>query len=201
MTFRFLSRWAASGRYRLPMPVFRFLQEALQCRRNKAAAERACRLAAFLAQMHALTGRAFPLDRRKLAAAHPELGTVDQIRTAIEILEYIGFIDRAAKQGSAFRKLAGGGYMRAAVFWNFGTAVERVFSWCRKSPKGRLLDISLGKIRGSREKEEKQKPIFGGVRRRVPPPSLPSLPPIANPTLEAILAKLGKAIALDVAAA
>lgn len=194
MKVPFFSRWAPSARYRLPMPVVRLLERRLTCRRNRGAAERARRLAAFLAQMHGATGRIFPLDRRRLAAAHAELGTVDQIRTAIEILEAIGFIVRAPGQGN-YRRLAGGGVVRVAVLWSFATIFERVFAFCRKSPKD-ILGLSSLSMEGRPKREENRKPIFGGVRIS-PPPAVPQPPrPIEiNPALEAVLAKLGRGVA------
>lgn len=195
----FLSRWAVSGRYRLPMPIVKLLEQRLLHRRHKAAAERARTLAAFLGQMHAATGRMFPLDRRKLAAAHPELGTVDQIRTSIEILEAIGFVSRAPVKGSGLRRLASGGYMRAAVLWSFGFLFERVFSWVRKSPKDRLGLFSRVRLDPAETLEKTQKPIFGGVRPKGPPPSKPALQAAANPALDALLARMGRGLGLAVA--
>lgn len=114
------------GPYRLPRDVQERLVSALQPYRNRDAA---FALAVFLARYWSAQKRiteAFPTDRRELAD-RPDLGlTEKQVRSAIRVLEEIGFLDRTVTSGSKY-KATEDGLRRKPVLFQFGSDYAPLF--------------------------------------------------------------------------
>jgi hypothetical protein len=112
--------------YRLPSEVQDRLTAALEPFRNR---EAVYRLAVFIGRYHSAPRRiveAFPLDRRALTE-HPELDLTErQIRSAIRVLEEIGFLDRALTSGSRYRATEGGLH-RKPILFVFGSDYASAF--------------------------------------------------------------------------
>jgi hypothetical protein len=112
--------------YRLPHEVRDRLTAALAPYRNRDAA---FALAVFLARFWSMPSRivdAFPIDRRALAE-HGELDlTEKRIRTAIRVLEEIGFLDRALTSGSPY-KATEDGLRRKPILFTFGNDYASAF--------------------------------------------------------------------------
>ena len=108
---------AGEGAYRLPHDVRDHLASALAPFRNR---EAAFALATFLARFWSVPGRvtsAFPIDRRELAD-RPDLGlTEKRVRSAIQTLEAVGFLERAlAPSGSRYRATEDGLHRKPILF-------------------------------------------------------------------------------------
>jgi hypothetical protein len=107
------------GPYRLPRDVRDRLAAALAPYRNRDAA---FALAVFIGRYHAAPRRiveAFPLDRRALTE-HPEIDLTErQIRSAIRVLEDVGYLDRALASGSRY-KATEDGLRRKPILFVFG---------------------------------------------------------------------------------
>lgn len=142
------SRFEADGKFKLPFPVLNRLTDLL--RPWKTAGERAFKLARFLARYHSLhQGRLFPMDRRALAKDHPELGLSErQIRSAIELLELVGYIERVPAAGPTHKR---NGH-RKAIQWQFTRLFDGWFSFVRRLlPKMRMNNnITLLKEKGDK---------------------------------------------------
>ncbi|OAS26342.1 hypothetical protein [Methylobacterium platani] len=123
--------------YILPRRVLDLLEPLLTGLRNAGA----CMvLARFLARVQAAPstlGRAFPVDRRALAA-HPDLDlTEEQVRSATAALERVGFLARVETVGSPYRATAAG-VRRKPVLRKIGAAFQALF---------RLIHITAQKRR------------------------------------------------------
>lgn len=108
---------AGEGAYRLPHDVRDRLGSALAPFRNR---EAAFALATFLARFWSVPGRvasAFPIDRRELAD-RPDLGlTEKRVRSAIQTLEAVGFLERSlAASGSRYRATEDGLHRKPILF-------------------------------------------------------------------------------------
>lgn len=112
--------------YTLPRRVLDQLEHLLTGLRN---AETCLVLARFLARVQAAPstlGRAFPVDRRALAA-HPDLDlTEEQVRAATAALERCGFLVRVETVGSPYRATANG-VRRKPVLRRIGAAFQALF--------------------------------------------------------------------------
>ncbi|MFD2224452.1 hypothetical protein ACFSM9_11990, partial [Microvirga arabica] len=107
------------GSYRLPREIADRLATNLAGYKNR---EAAFTLAVFIARWHSAPRKiveAFPLDRRALANI-PDLDLTErQARSAIRVLEEIGFLDRALASGSKF-KATEDGLRRKPILFMFG---------------------------------------------------------------------------------
>jgi hypothetical protein len=114
------------GPYRLPHSVRDRLASSLAPFRNRDAV---MTLAVFIARYHSAPDRiveAFPLDRRALID-HPDLGLTErQIRSAIRVLEEIGFLDRALASGSKYKPTEDGLH-RKPIRYMFGPDYAPLF--------------------------------------------------------------------------
>ena len=112
--------------YRLPNEIRDRLAAALVPYRNR---EAAFTLAVFIARYHSAPGRiveSFPLDRRALTE-HPDLDLTErQIRSAIRVLEEVGFLDRALASGSRY-KATEDGLRRKPILFVFGNTYAPAF--------------------------------------------------------------------------
>jgi hypothetical protein len=108
------------GAYRLPRDVRDRLAAALQPYRNR---EAAFVLAVFLARFWSMAGRValpFPIDRRALAG-RPDLGlTEKRVRSAIRVLEEVGFLARFVTSGSRYKPTEEG-LRRKPIPYQFGS--------------------------------------------------------------------------------
>jgi hypothetical protein len=114
------------GPYRLPRDVQERLANALRPFRNR---ESAYALAVFLARFWSAPGRiveCFHIDRRALIG-HPDLELTErQIRSAIRVLEEIGFLDRALASGSKYKSTEDGLH-RKPIRYVFGSEYAPLF--------------------------------------------------------------------------
>lgn len=114
------------GPYRLPNVVRDRLAAALVPFRNRDAA---FILATFLGRFWSAPGRvvgSFPIDRRELADRQ-DLGLTErQVRSAIRVLEEVGFLDRALVSGSSY-KATEDGLRRKPILFQFGSDYAPAF--------------------------------------------------------------------------
>lgn len=115
-----------TGPYKLPNAARDRLAADLAPFRNRDAA---FALATFLGRFWSTPGRiidAFPIDRRELAN-RPDLGlTEKQVRSAIRVLEEVGFLDRALASGSRY-KATEDGLRRKPILYQFGSEYAPAF--------------------------------------------------------------------------
>lgn len=109
-----------AGPYRLPASIVDRLSRDLASFRNR---DSAMALAVMLARFWSAPSRitlAFPVDRRALAARHPDLGLTEaRVRGALATLETIGFLARSPVIGRTHRATPGGGLHRKPTLWRF----------------------------------------------------------------------------------
>jgi hypothetical protein len=83
----------------------------------------------FIARFHSAPDRVvegFPLDRRALAE-HSELDLTEaRVRSAIRVLEEIGFLDRAVTSGSKYKPTEDG-LQRKPIWYEFGSDYAPLF--------------------------------------------------------------------------
>jgi hypothetical protein len=156
------------GKYRLPHGVRDRLASSLTPFRNRDAA---MTLAVFIARYHSAPGRvveAFPLDRRALID-HPDLGLTErQIRSAIRVLEEIGFLARALASGSKYRATEDGLH-RKPIWFQFGLEYFPLFDEANK----RAAAVRGGNSRARRPipaETTRSRPVTfpGGSRAKCP---------------------------------
>jgi hypothetical protein len=194
------------GPYRLPSAVRDRLAAALAPFRNR---EAAFALAMFLGRFWSTPGRlldAFPIDRRELAD-RPDLDlTEKQVRSAIRVLEEVGFLDRAVASGSRY-KATEDGLRRKPILFTFGSdyapaflAANRRAAAARGNRSGERRPIPAENARlastanfqalllkGPKSKSEAESPVLMGplVKSGIPPKASES-----DPRLEAALDRL-----------
>lgn len=114
------------GPYKLPNAVRDRLAAALAPFRNR---EAVFSLATFLGRFWSTPSRivdAFPIDRRELADRE-DLGLTErQVRSAIRVLEEIGFLDRALASGSKYKPTEEG-LRRKPILFQFGSEYAPAF--------------------------------------------------------------------------
>jgi hypothetical protein len=112
--------------YRLPRDVRDRLAASLALFRNRDAA---FALATFLGRFWSMPGRlvgSFPIDRRELSNRE-DLGLTErQVRSAIRVLEEVGFLDRALTAGSRY-KATEDGLRRKPILFQFGSDYAPAF--------------------------------------------------------------------------
>jgi hypothetical protein len=115
-----------AGPYKLPNAVRDRLSASLASFRNR---EAAFTLATFLGRFWSTPSRivdAFPIDRRELADRE-DLGLSErQVRSAIRVLEEVGFLDRAIASGSRY-KATEDGLRRKPILFMFGSDYAPAF--------------------------------------------------------------------------
>jgi hypothetical protein len=113
--------------YHLPRDVKERLTVSLAPYRNR---EAAYALALFLGRFHSNPARvleAFPIDRRELAD-RPDLGlTEKRIRSAIRVLEEVGFLDRAMPLSGSRYRATEEGLQRKPILFMFGSDYAPAF--------------------------------------------------------------------------
>lgn len=195
------------GPYRLPRDVRDRLASALAPYRNR---DSAFALAVFLARFWSTPARivdAFPIDRRALAE-HGELDlTEKRIRSAIRILEAVGFLDRAIASGSRY-KVTEDGLRRKPILFMFGSDYAPAFIAANKraaaargghSSERRTIPTETGQqpsavrfgaspLKGPKSKSEAERTVLMGplVKESGIPPKTSE----SNPQLEAALDRL-----------
>jgi hypothetical protein len=119
--------------------------------------EAAFALATFLGRFWSAPGRivgTFPIDRRELAD-RPDLGlTEKQVRTAIRVLEEVGFLDRALASGSSY-KATENGLRRKPILFQFGSDYAPAFI---------AANTRAAAVRGSRSGDRRPLPLGNGWR-------------------------------------
>jgi hypothetical protein len=150
--------------YRLPNEVRDRLTAALAPYRNR---EAAYNLAVFIARYHSAPGRiveSFPLDRRALTE-HPELDLTErQIRSAIRVLEEVGFLDRALAFGSRYKGTEDG-LRRKPILFVFGSTYAPAFLAANRRAAA---------ARGGNPGDRRPIPTENARRPSQPPPVVPS---------------------------
>lgn len=118
---------AGEGPYRLPNAVRDRLAPSLTPYRNRDAA---FALATFLGRFWSTPGRvvgSFPIDRRELAD-RPDLGLSErQVRSAIRVLEEVGFLDRDIPPSGSKYKATEDGLHRKPILFVFGSDYAPAF--------------------------------------------------------------------------
>jgi len=185
------------GPYRLPKALQDRLTASLAGFRN---AEAAFALAVFLARFWTVPDRLdhpFPVDRRALAD-HRELGLSEgQVRGAILTLERVGFLDRPIRpKGSGYR-LKGHELHRKPILFVFGCDYRTAFASANQQSKAKRQNQRPKPLRPTpsptslpKDKNYIEEVVLMGEVKR-------TLPISKNPSLEAALAKLGKAIGIE----
>jgi hypothetical protein len=194
------------GPYRLPREVRDRLTTALAPYRNR---EAAFSLATFLGRFWSMPSRiidAFPIDRRELADRQ-DLGlTEKQVRTAIRVLEEVGFLYRAVASGSRYKPTEDG-LRRKPILFQFGSDYAPAFIAANKraaAARGGRSDnrrpIAAGTaqrasvavseaspLKGPKSKSEAEKTVIMGpiVKSGLPPQAFEP-----NPKLESALDRL-----------
>ncbi len=201
-----------AGPYRLPRDVQDRLTTALTSFKNRDAA---FALAVFIGRYHSAPGRiidAFPLDRRALAG-RPDLGlTEDRVRGAIRTLEAVGFLDRAMASGSTHQKTSDGELHRKPIFFQIGSdyapgflaanrraavahdrrSGERRAPAPSSRPRASTVNFQGSPLNSPKATGVLESPVpMGDMAKKSGIPPKPFEP---NPTLEAALERLKRAI-------
>jgi hypothetical protein len=200
----------AQGPYRLPHDVHNRLTAALASFRNR---EASYALAVFLARFWSTPSRivdAFPIDRRELADRE-DLGLTErQVRSAIKVLEDIGFLDRTIASGSKYKPTEDG-LRRKPILFQFGSeyasafmAANRRAAVARGGRSGDRRPIaaenarrpSAAKFEASplkcpKSKSEAERPVLMGqlMKSGLPPKAY-----VPDPNLEAALERLRRGV-------
>lgn len=185
------------GPYRLPKALQDRLTASLAGFRN---AEAAFALAVFLARFWTTPDRLdrpFPVDRRALAD-HRELALSEgQVRGAILTLERVGFLDRPIRpKGSSYR-LKGHELHRKPILFVFGCDYRIAFASAnqrsqakRQDPRPKASRLPSSPTSLPKDKNYIEEVVLMGEVKR---PLMMS----DNASLEAALAKLGRAIGIS----
>jgi hypothetical protein len=196
----------------LPRDVQDRLITALASFKNRDAA---FTLAVFIARFHSAPGRiidAFPIDRRALAG-RPDLGlTEDRVRGAIRTLEAVGFLDRAMASGSTHQKTSDGELHRKPIFFQIGSDYAPSFlaanrraavAHDRRSgerrapapssrPRASTVNFQGSPLNSPKATGVPESPVLMGDMAKKS--GIPPKPFEPNPTLEAALERLKRAI-------
>ncbi|WP_147023155.1 hypothetical protein [Microvirga aerophila] len=194
-------------RYRLPRDVRDRLTSSLAPFRNRDAA---FALATFLGRFWSTPGRiglGFPIDRRELAK-HPEIQlTEKRVRSAIHVLEEIGFLDRAIASGSRYKPTEDG-LRRKPILFVFGSEYAPTFIAANKraaavrggcagqrraitrtsSPRPSVANAEASPLNGPKSKGELETSMLMGPL--VKKSGIPPLASESDPRLEAALDRL-----------